>query len=227
MQDRNAPPLNPLPPVVWLLILPLIAIEVVVALGGTGMVGGPAAIGWRSQAVQVLAFSPDMMRAMIAAHQYPLEGMWRLVSYPLVHGSVSHALFVVVILTAMGKFVSEVFHWAALLAVVVVATVVGALTFTALPMIHQPLIGGWVPIYGLIGAFSWILWMRLRDAGPRRWRAFSMIGALLSFQVIFGVLFGSGWDWAAELPAFVAGFALSFVVSPGGFARVWALLRQR
>lgn len=227
MQDRNAPPLNPLPPVVWLLVLPMIALEVVVALGGTGVVGGADAIGWRSEAVQVLAFSPDMMRAMIAAHQFPLDGMWRLLSYPFAHASTSHALFVIVILMAMGKYVGEVFHWAAVLAVFALATLVGAAVFTALPMVQQPLLGAWVPIYGLIGAFSWVLWMRLRDAGPRRWRAFSMIGTLLLFQVIFGVLFGSGWDWAAELPAFLSGFALSYVVAPGGLARLRAQMRQR
>ena len=227
MQDHNAPPLNPLPAVVWLLVLPMLAMEIVVAAGETGLVGGPMAIGWRAEAVQMLAFSPDMMRAMIAAHQYPLDGMWRLISYPFVHASVSHALFCIVILMAMGKFVGEVFRWWAVLLVFVVATLVGAAVFTALPMIRQPLAGAWVPIYGLIGAFTWILWDRLRGAGRKRLRAFSMIGMLLAFQVIFGVLFGTGWDWVAELPAFAAGFALSFLVAPGGPAKLRALLRQR
>ncbi len=94
-------------------------------------------------------------------------------------------------------------------------------------MVKQPLAGAWVPIYGLIGAFTWILWDRLRGAGRQRLRAFSMIGMLLAFQVIFGVLFGTGWDWVAELPAFASGFALSFLVAPGGPAKLRTLLRQR
>ena len=37
-RDTNAPPLNPLPPVVWALALPIIAMEVVVNLGARGLV---------------------------------------------------------------------------------------------------------------------------------------------------------------------------------------------
>ena len=50
MQDHNAPPLNPLPAIVWVLALPIIAMEVVLAAGAGGLVGGPAAIGWRIEA---------------------------------------------------------------------------------------------------------------------------------------------------------------------------------
>ncbi|RYI13853.1 MAG: rhomboid family intramembrane serine protease, partial [Acetobacteraceae bacterium] len=50
--DHNAPPLNPLPWVVWVLALPMIAMEVVLSLGAAGIVGGPQAIGWRLQAVE-------------------------------------------------------------------------------------------------------------------------------------------------------------------------------
>ncbi len=39
-QDHNAPPLNPLPPVVWLLALPVIAMELVLNLGAGGWLAG-------------------------------------------------------------------------------------------------------------------------------------------------------------------------------------------
>jgi hypothetical protein len=68
MQDPNAPPLNPLPPVVWALALPIIAMEVVVNLGARGLVGGPEAVGWRLDAMQRFAFSPDLMRQMIGLY---------------------------------------------------------------------------------------------------------------------------------------------------------------
>ncbi|MBE0553427.1 MAG: rhomboid family intramembrane serine protease [Rhodobacteraceae bacterium] len=225
--DRNAPPLNPLPWVVWLIVLPMIAMEVVVSLGAAGIAGGPTAIGWRSEAVQKLAFSPDMMRAMIAAHQYPLDGMWRLVSYPFIHSALSDALLVVVILMALGKFVGEVFRWWGVLVVLLAATLTGPLVFTALPFVKTPLIGAWVPVYGLIGAMSWILFRRLANEGSKRWRAFSMIGSLLVIQVLFGTIFGFGWHWAAELPAFAVGFGLSYLVAPGEVARLRAMMRQR
>ena len=62
---NDAAPLNPLPPVVWALALPMIAMEAVVTLGASGLVGGPDAIGWRLQALERFVFAPDVMRAML------------------------------------------------------------------------------------------------------------------------------------------------------------------
>jgi membrane associated rhomboid family serine protease len=45
--------------------------------------------------------------------------------------------------------------------------------------------------------------------------------------LLFGLLFGVGWYWVAELAGFAAGFLLSFVVSPGGIARLRDQIRQR
>ena len=49
----------------------------------------------------------------------------------------------------------------------------------------------------------------------------------MGIQLLFGLLFGGGWDWVAELAGFFTGFFLSFVVSPGGWARVRQKIRQR
>jgi membrane associated rhomboid family serine protease len=58
-------------------------------------------------------------------------------------------------------------------------------------------------------------------------RAFSLIGLLLAVQLIFGLLFGAGQQWVAEVAGFCTGFALSFVVSPGGWQRARARMRAR
>ncbi len=228
MQDPNAPPLNPLPWVVWALALPIIAMEVVVSLGAGGLVGGPDAVGWRLQAVERFAFSPDLMRYMVEVGQFPLDGLHRLISYPLVHANLTHAIFVVVILLALGKMVGEVFRWWAVLTVFFGSAIVAALVYTfALPGVQTPLLGGYPPVYGLIGGFTFLLWVNLAAVGANKYRAFSMIGFLLGIQLVFGLLFGGGWEWVADLAGFATGFLLSFVVSPGGFARVRDKLRQR
>ncbi len=226
-RDLNAAPLNPLPPVIWALALPVIAMEVVVGLGARGLVGGPQAVGWRLDAIQRFAFSPGYMRQMIAQAVYPWEGMLRLVSYPFVHVSFTHAMFVVVILLAIGKMVGEVFRWWAVLAVFFASAIAGALALTAVPGVQAPLIGGYPPVYGLIGGFTFLLWVNLAAVGANKYRAFTLIGFLLGIQLLFGVLFGGGWDWVADLSGFVTGFLLSFVVSPGGWARVREKMRQR
>lgn len=226
-QDHNAPPLNPLPPIVWLLALPMVAIELAVSLGANGVVGGANAVGWRLEMLQRYAFAPDYARQLWETSQFPLEALVRFVSYPFVHGSMTHALFAVVILLAMGKFVGEIFRWWALLVVFVGSSIAGGAAYMAVPEIHAPLFGAYPPVYGLIGAFTFLLWVRLAGTGVNQFRAFTMIGFLLAFQLVFGVLFGGGWDWVADIAGFAAGFFLSFVVSPGGFGRVADRLRQR
>ncbi len=228
MNDNlNAPPLNPLPMVVWVLALPIIAMEIVLSLASGGFIGGTDAIGWRIAAVQQFAYAPEFMRQMIAESRYPIDGLSRLVTYPLVHGNMTHAVFVVVMLLALGKMVGEVFRWWAVMAVFFGASVAGALAYAVVPMTTAPLIGGYPAVYGLIGAFTFLIWVRLAAVGANQNRAFLMIGFLLATQLIFGLVFGGGLDWIADLAGFCTGFLLSFVVSPGGWSHLRDRLRQR
>mgnify|MGYP002078903443 CR=1 FL=1 len=227
-------PLNPVPWVVWLLVLPMVGLEAFLSFKDG--ISGLAASGWRSAFVQEMAYSPTYMRAMVEAHQYPLNGMWRLVSYPFIHISVSHLLFVAVVPGGLVKFgggavpavgVHALFPSWAVLAIFVISGAVGALVYTAvLPSVQTPLIGGWVPVYGLIGGVSFILWHRLRHDGAKRWRAFTMIGSLLLFRILVSPIFGWGWDVVAEIPAFVTGFVLSYLVNPGGLRDLLQRIRQ-
>ncbi len=224
--DYNTPPLNPLPPVVWLLTLPIAAIEAALSLGARGLLGEPAAIGWRLDAIRDWGMFGQVLRWMIETRQAPPAELVRLVAYPFVHGSVTHALFVIVFLLALGKFVGEVFRGWAVLAVFFGSAVAGGIAYALLPGVEAPLFGGFPAAYGLIGAFTFILWTRLGAANANRAQAFTLIGFLLGFQLIFGLLFGGGSDWVADLAGFVAGFLLSFVVSPGGWRAVLRRLRQ-
>jgi membrane associated rhomboid family serine protease len=225
--DPNAAPLNPLPAVVWLLALPIIGMELVLNLAASGFIGGATGIGWRQDAVQRFAFSPDFMRQMITTGNYPPEHLMRLITYPIVHLTFTHVAFVVVFLLALGKMVGEVFRPWAVLAVFFGAAMAGALAYTAMPFIQSALIGGYPPVYGLIGAFTFLLWTNLANTETNQYRAFSLIGVLMGIQLLFGLIFGSGWDWVAELAGFFTGFFLSFVVSPGGWVRVREKIRER
>jgi membrane associated rhomboid family serine protease len=235
LDDQPVSPLNPLPMVVWALVLPMIAMEVLLSAGEAGLVGGPAAIGWRLEAVQRFGFSPEYMRRMIEAWSFPLDGLTRLVTYPVVSFSATTTLFVVVITLALGKFVGEVFKWWAILVLFLAGTVLGALAYAAVPGTAMPLLGGYPGVYGLIGGFTYVLWLRQRMLGQSQIRAFQLIGFLLAFRLVFGVgsvlvygpQAGTGFDWVAELAGFVVGFVLSFVVSPGGWPRLLARIRGR
>ncbi len=220
-------PLNPLPPVVWLLALPIIGIELALSAGQYGLAGNPAAIGWRGDAIQKYALSPEMLGQMWQSGLWPVSLLRRFVTYPFVHVNFTHALFVVVFLLALGKMVAEIFRPWAVLAVFFGAAIAGGVAYSLVPAAQIGLIGGYPAVYGLIGAFTFILWARLGAQHANRYRAFSLIGVLLGFQLVFGLLFGAGWDWVAEVAGFVAGFGLSFVVGPGGPAHLLAAIRQR
>lgn len=223
----DQPPLNPLPPVVWLILLPIVAMEVVLSAGGLGLAGGPAGIGWRAEALQRFALSPEMLDQMIETGQVSRDYLMRFLTYAFVHGNITHAVFAAVFVLALGKFVGEVFRGWAVLVVFLGAVAAGGLVYSLVPGLRIALYGAYPGAYGLIGAFTFILWARLGAAHAQRGRAFSLIGFLLGVQLLFGALFGGAPDWIADLAGFSAGFLLSFVVAPGGPAHLLRVIRQR
>lgn len=227
MQHPNASPMNPLPWIVWALTLPVVAMEIVLALGERGILGGVAGAGWRIQAMERFAYIPDLTRFVVGNGIFPAEAAMRFVSYIFVHGSFTHALFAVVLLLALGKMVGEIFRWWAVLVVFFGAAIIGAAAYTLVPWVRMPLIGAYPGTYGLIGAFTFLLWVRLAGTGSNQYRAFTMIGMLLGIQLLFGLVFGGGVEWVADLAGFATGFLLSFVVSPGGWSATMARIRNR
>lgn len=217
---------NPLPPVVAALFLIIMGIELAFFLGARGIVGGPGAVGWRLSAIQTYAFSGEIFDWMWQNARWPLEHLFRFVSYPFVHASFTHALFVGVFVLAMGKLVGEVFGSLAMLAIFLVSAVGGALVYAVLLDDPMPLVGGFPAVYGLIGAFTYILWRSLGQVGANQSRAFTLIAILLGIQLVFGLIFGGSKDWVADLAGFATGFALSFFVSPGGWARMRGRIRH-
>ncbi|WP_413872323.1 rhomboid family intramembrane serine protease [Albidovulum sp.] len=220
-------PLNPLPPVVWLILLPIVAMEVVLSAGSLGLAGGQTGIGWRSEALQRFALSPVMLDQMWQAGQLSSDYLMRFVSYAFVHGNLTHAIFATVFILALGKFVGEVFRGWAVAVVFLGAVLSGGLAYSLVPGLQVALYGAYPGAYGLIGAFTYILWAKLGAHHAHRGRAFSLIGFLLGVQLLFGALFGGAPDWIADLAGFGAGFCLSLLVAPGGPAHLLRLIRQR
>ena len=225
--NPDVSPVNPLPPVVVALALVIFLIEAAFNLGARGLIGGPEAIGWRSMAIGTYTPSGMLFDRMMEAGRYPPEHLLRFVSYPFIHVSFTHMIFAVVLLLALGKFVGEVFRWWAVLLVFFGAAIVGAVVYGVFVDTRMPLIGAYPAVYGLIGAFTFLLWVDLAAHGANQYRAFTLIGFLLFIQLVFGVFFGGGPDWIADVAGFVTGFILSFVVSPGGWSRVLDKLRRR
>ena len=235
MRLGNESPVNPVPVVIWLLFLPIAAGEVYFALGRLGFLAGGSNAGAAARQILVerTAFAPEFLirawdRQSVAGAQ-----LWRLLSYPFVHYSLTHALFVGVFLLALGNMVARAMRPFAVLAVFLSAAVGGALVYAGVaalfPQVRfDPLVGGYPAVYGLLGAFTFLLWTRLGEEHANQLRAFSLIGMLLAFQLVFGVLFGgAGKNWIAEVAGFAIGFGISFLLIPGGLARVRRRIRHR
>lgn len=225
--DHNAPPFNPIPPVVWALILPIIAVEVVLSLGGMGLAGGPEAAGWRLAALERYGFYQPMFEWMLQTGQFRWDYAIRFLTYPFIHGGLTHMVFVVVFLLALGKMVSEIFSAWAVVLIFFASSIVGALVYGLVFETRAMLFGGYPAAYGFVGAYTFILWAGLGPRQVTKFQAFTLIGFLMAIQLIFGAFFGAGYSWLAELAGAVTGFVLSFAVSPGGWSAILQKLRRR
>ena len=228
MTDNNAvSPLNPLPGSVWLLLLAVGGVELAFLAGSAGLIGGPGAVAWRLDAMQRVAFSGALFEWMVENRRFPPEHLLRLIAYPLVHATATHTLFVVVFIAALGKFVGEGMRGWAVLVVFFGASLAGALVWGGVLYSPSWLLGGYPGVFGLVGAFTYLLWIELGEKGANPARAFILIGVLLLARLLVGLYVGLGSTWLADLAGFLAGFALSFLVAPGGWRRALERIRQR
>lgn len=231
-------PFNPVPAVVWILVLPMIAAEAVFGLALTGFLnnglgGQGAALAMRQVAAERTAFVPEMVLRMWQFGTLDLRQAARILTYPFIHLSLMHALFVIVFALALGNMIANQFRPWAVIVLFFGSAIGGALVYTLVaglfPQLRfQPLIGGYPAVYGFVGAFTFLLWLRLGQENANRMRAFSLIGMLLLFQLVFGILFQDGnKTWIAEVAGFASGFLLSFVLVPGGITHLMRQIRQR
>lgn len=227
MDQNNVSPFNTLPPVVIALAVVIFGLEMMFQAATAGLLGGQGGIGWRLAAITDYAVLDDVWHWMLSTGQYPTEHLIRFVTYPLIHGSFVHAAFVVVFILALGKMVAEVYSVLAFIAVFWVSAIMGGLGYVVLMDSASPLVGGYPGVYGLIGAFTFLMWMRAEAEGSGQMRAFALIGALLGIQLLFGLLNGEFGSVVADFSGFITGLVLSFVVSPGGWTRLLARMRQR
>ncbi len=232
--------LNDIPNAAAAIALMIVGVEILMQLASSGAIGGQMGIGWRSATLDDFAFFPAVQDEILAG-RYDLSFFWRYVTYPFIHSGLFHAFFATAIVLALGKFIGELWHWASLIVVFVVPGIVAAVVFGLVVPENWPLYGAYPPIYGLIGAFSYMLWVRLGKTGENRWRAFTMVTVLLLIQIVWGLMmkilsaFGMGGDpslfvffnGVADLSGFLTGLALSPLVGPGGWKAFVARLRRR
>lgn len=220
-------PINTIPPVIIILALAIIGIEAVLQLADLGLVGGQRGVGWRVDAVQRFGFSGAVMDRILTQNDYSFGMLSRMLTYPFINSGLTQMAFCAALTLALGKFTAEFYGGVKILILYAVTAIVGAIAFGLIAPNAYPLIGGFPPVYGLIGAYTYALWLNLGAMGENQLKAFRLIAVLLGLQLVFGLIFNTGYGWVAELSAFVAGFALSLLLAPGGWAAFLRRMRTR
>jgi membrane associated rhomboid family serine protease len=226
-EDFSEPVFNSLPPAVVALALVIFVVECLLAAGARGYLGGDAGLGWRVETVRDYAFLAPLVPWVIETGNWTSPELTRFVTYPFVHWGFTHAIFVIVFLLALGNLVGHTFGNLAVLVLFFACGIFGAFVYAGLTGDDRPLVGGFPSVYGLIGAYTFFMWVGLGRAGESQYRAFTLIGFLLGIQLIFGVLFGSSNDWVAEVAGFALGFFMTPFLAPGTFRRFLDRIRQR
>ncbi len=218
--DADTSPINPLPPVIIVMVAIIAGIELILQAGAHGYIGGPQAVGWRNELVRELAFSNRYLDYLIESRSVTFDGIWRFFTYTLVGRGGTNTLIACVILLAIGNGTARLFGWPAMVAAYLICSAFGALVhYLTMPQ-GLILIGAFPPVYGFLGLFTWSLWMVDRKNGGSGLPAFKLIAILTLFQLTVLLLFGSSDGFVAELAAFFAGFAIAFLIGPGSRARL-------
>lgn len=227
--NRQPPPgaVNPLPKSVIALAVVIMGVELMFDLSDRGMIGGAGGIGLRSAAIRDYAFFGEALKWMLANGRFPPDLLMRFLTYPLLHLSFTHAMFVCVFVLAMGKMVGEALGNLAVLVIFFGASIGAALVYGLALNDPYPLVGGYPGVYGLIGGYTFLMWVQARLLQQNQVMAFRLIGLLLAIQLLFGLVFGSRNDWLADLAGFGVGFALCFLLVPGGWARLREAIKRR
>jgi len=228
LRDMNASPLNPLPWVVWLLLLAVLGVELVLTAAGYGLIGGAQGVGWRIRAIERFAYASAIQHWMLETWHFPPMHLVRYLTFSFIHGSPVHAVFSAVLLAALGKMVGERFGALALLVLVLAVPVLAAIAFGIVMGQDQLgwLIGAMPMAFALVGAFTWLRFADAAGDRSKQRRAFALIGLLLGARLAFGLLAEAGPFWIAEVVAFALGFAASaLVLAPGRWRRTREYIR--
>ncbi|EAQ12323.1 rhomboid family protein [Maritimibacter alkaliphilus HTCC2654] len=226
-QPNSTRPVNPLPPVVVALAAAIAIVELIFAATSSGFIGGPEATGLRLTMIEDYGFYEPLLAWMWENQTIRLQYLLRFVTYPFLQGAFTQAVFVIVFILALGKMVAERMGQWKVLVIFMGASIIGALVYGIVWDTRVPLYGGYPGAYSLVGAFTLILYTRLGETGGRQIQAFALIGALLAIQFIFGVFFGAGTGWVAEVAGFISGFFLAALLFPGSWDKIVERIRRR
>ena len=79
-----------------------------------------------------------------------------------------------------------------------VSSILGAAIYGLLSWQNTALVGAYPGVYGLIGAYTYLMWLALNRMGENQLKAFQLIGILLGLMLVYSMIFGSAPTWIAS-----------------------------
>ena len=227
MTDYNRPPvINPIPAAILAIFSGIILFEAFILFGVGDPLGKSGAAATRMLLIQKYGVSPDVGNWMLETDNLANNYVLRFIVYPFVNLSSLSVIFAGVLLLALGKMVGEVFSALSVILIWFLSTTLAAFFYSISATNGQILVGSYPGIYGFVGAYTFVSWITLRLAkNKNESQAFALIVALMSIQLLFSFLFGTGQLWIADFAGFVIGFIVSFFRSPGGIKEILSILR--
>lgn len=225
-ETPKAAALNPMPPVVTALFLMIAGIEGLFALASIGVLGEGFDASWRVLAIERYGMNTNLIAWMRETEDFGVEHLVRFVTFSFLHSSFMQAAIACALFLAMGKMVGSVFSASALIMFFFIPAALGALAYCLISPEAGWLFGAFPGIYGLIGAYTFLLWVSLKAQQVPAGKAFNMIAMLIGIQLIFGIFFSGRLLWIADLAGFIGGFTISVLLLPGGLARLAQALRR-
>ena len=219
--------INPIPAVILAILCGIVLVEIFLVFGFGGLVGKSGVAAERLILIQKYGVTPDLASWMFETSNFSIDYVSRFIVYPFVNLSSLSVVFATVLLLALGKIVGEVFSALSVVLIWFLTTTLAAFFYSMSATDGQILVGSYPGIYGFVGAYTFVSWIILRLAEEKNQsQAFSLIVALMSIQLLFSLVFGTGQLWIADFAGFVIGFIISFFLTPGGIKRVISILRN-
>ena len=191
------------PALLWLVVGAMVAIELLLAVGDRGWLGG---IEWRRTALVYGAFWQPLV-AGTARPAFDGQTATMFLTHAFLHGGLAHLALNTVILLALGKFVAEQAGPWPMLLLFLVCAVAGGAGFSLLADARGPMIGASGAMFGFIGLWQYWETLARRRHGMTLRPVVTMLLGLAAINVVLAVVLDGGLAWEAHLGGFLGGVA--------------------
>lgn len=200
--DRHAPV------VLWILALCALP-EVALTLAETPLFGMQ---GLRRTAILHGAFWPGLLGGWEPV--FPGQTALMFFSYAFLHGGFMHLLFNMLIVLHLGREAVARLGQRGFVLLYLLTAAGGATGFALLSASPGPMVGASGAVFGLFGATQFWDLQRRRAAGTTLRPVWQMMAGLILMNVVLLVMVGGILAWQAHLGGYVAGFVISWAVTP-------------